>query len=96
MFGDPLVALFFSSTACELSLVYLCLDVIDGRESGLEPVDYGGCGWVEHADKLLQVDNPVVVDIAQSENGVHFLSHKKINLISCIQIYGKGRIYTVS
>ena len=49
------------------------LDVIDGGEAGLEPIDEGGCRGVHHPDELLQIDDPVVVDITQRENGVHFL-----------------------
>ncbi len=52
----------------------LHLDVIDGGEAGLEPVDDGGGGGVHHSDELLQVDNPVVVDVAKGEDSVYFLN----------------------
>jgi hypothetical protein len=50
------------------------LDVIDGGEAGLEPVDDGGGGGVHHSDELLQVDNSVVVDVAKGEDSVYFLN----------------------
>jgi hypothetical protein len=50
------------------------LDVIDGGEAGLEPVDDGGGGGVHHSDKLLQIDNSVVVDVAKGEDSVYFLN----------------------
>ncbi len=52
----------------------LHLDVIDGGEAGLEPVDDGGCGGVHHSDELLQVDNSVVVNVAKGEDSVYFLN----------------------
>jgi hypothetical protein len=55
-------------------LLSLHLDVIDGGEAVLETVDDGGGGGVHHSDELLQVDNPVVVDIAKGEDGVYLLN----------------------
>ena len=50
------------------------LNVVDGGEACLEPIDDGGGGGVHHPDELLQVDDPVVVDVAKREDGIHLLT----------------------
>jgi hypothetical protein len=64
----------FKLIFCECTAFIVYLDVIDGGEAGLEPVDDGGGGGVHHYDELLQIDDPVVVDVAKGEDSVYFLN----------------------
>jgi hypothetical protein len=45
-------------------------DVLDTREGGANPADHRGCGGAHHVDELVDVDLPVVVDVANSKQSL--------------------------